>query len=141
MRRNDILEAYLAKYFLCGRRRKTRSTCTVVLYALADVLKPYIIPSVSLNTCPYCGRRFTSKTSLRKHLRTRCWPSLKTDIGDVIDAFTYISTRCVHIWSDSLKIKRIRVGDLVEVRSKTELSKWIRENPEVVRAWLPTRRR
>jgi len=124
---------YSVRSYLLGGKPGRRDP-RVLLLAVADVVAGRVRESVSMGVCPYCGRSFTSRSSVKKHLTASsyCGLQLKNDVYAVVEAYVKLrsalretgATRC---GSRRCRIKVCRDGRPVYFKNATELARWIRE--------------
>jgi len=123
----------LKHYVLYGTRTRNGE----VPYAVADALLGDVIESVRARRCPYCGKVFANRAMVRRHLSADhsspyCKAALKLDIERAVDAYVVLKKliRKNH-YMGRCRGLIYRLGeDGPEFRSKSDVGRWIRENPE-----------
>jgi len=124
---------YSVRSYLLGGNPGRRDP-RVLLLAVADVVAGRVRASVSMGVCPYCGRSFTSRSSVKKHLTASscCGLQLKNDVYAVVEAYVKLrsvlrgsgATRC---GSRKCRIKVYRDGRPIYFKNAAELARWIKE--------------
>jgi len=94
---------------------------------IADIVLHDVINKIKNKECPYCGRKLSTKSALRVHLRkSDCRNHLYEDVRYVIDV---VSKMKVHIKKSDNKV----IFNGLKFKNYTKLSEYLKQHPEVLR--------
>jgi len=132
----NVYESYVEK-IIWGYKTSDKS----VLGAVTDISIGYIKKFLQCNICPFCGKVYKNRMSLRFHLihNSVCRDLYKSSIKYTVDVYVMLRRYIVRLSTP----KRNGVAlDLpsrarIKFRNKQELAEWIRSHKDEIISLFP----
>jgi len=122
----QIIESVVVRYLFSSKKKRSKYSSYTVIIILNEKHRDFI-EKVENAVCPFCGRKFESKTGLRSHMAVRgpCYEAFKLFLEDLYREYLRIKNT---IKWNSGKAKVVTVHPYKKFRTWREAVMYLLKN-------------